>query len=277
MTETTHPDELLAAYVDGSLSDSERDAVRSHLAACEACAADVALAARARDALSRMPDEAPAPDAGIVESVLRQLPAEPGTPRRALASASGSRRRERFAAWAPGLAAAAAAAALVVFGVLATHTKAPPRPAAASAPRLGAIQPGGQVVDRHAQYTPSSLTALASQLAADVAHGSRPQGRGSMAAEPAASGAAAPSEESPSAPLAGFSPAGAAVGVLDCLRHGSGVSGTPIYLERATFQGSAIYVGAILTPATGSSPAHLVVVAVSTGACQPVFFSTRSL
>ena len=47
----THPEELLAGFVAGSLSEGEREEVRTHLATCERCSKDVAAATDARDAL----------------------------------------------------------------------------------------------------------------------------------------------------------------------------------------------------------------------------------
>ena len=52
----THPEELLAEYVDGSLQQDERTAVDAHIAACERCRDEVASARRARTALSALPE-----------------------------------------------------------------------------------------------------------------------------------------------------------------------------------------------------------------------------
>src|SRR5205807_10052002 len=43
-----HPEELLAAYVEGALGDQERAEVDAHLATCGTCRDEVELAARAR-------------------------------------------------------------------------------------------------------------------------------------------------------------------------------------------------------------------------------------
>src|SRR5437764_276599 len=51
-----HPEELLAEYVDGSLTHDERAAVDAHLAGCERCRDEVALARRGAAALSALPE-----------------------------------------------------------------------------------------------------------------------------------------------------------------------------------------------------------------------------
>ena len=57
-----HPDDMLAPYVEGSLSTEERTVVDAHLAGCERCRGEVELATGARAALARLrgPIEVPA-------------------------------------------------------------------------------------------------------------------------------------------------------------------------------------------------------------------------
>jgi hypothetical protein len=96
----THPEELLAPYVDGALDASERAVVEAHLAACPRCREEVELARRAVGALATLGEE-PVP-LGLTAPVL----------------ARARRRTEpwwRSQRWAVGLAAAAA---LVVAGAL---------------------------------------------------------------------------------------------------------------------------------------------------------------
>lgn len=70
----THPDELLAEYVDGALDAPDRAAdlasLQLHLAGCEQCRADVALARHARQALGRLSDH-PAPT-GVAAAAVRE-------------------------------------------------------------------------------------------------------------------------------------------------------------------------------------------------------------
>jgi hypothetical protein len=57
---TEHPEELLAGYVEGSLDSDERALVDAHLASCDRCREEVALAEGARAALAGLPElEAP--------------------------------------------------------------------------------------------------------------------------------------------------------------------------------------------------------------------------
>lgn len=95
----THPEDLLAEYVDGALADEQRAVVDAHLATCARCREEVEAAGRAVSALATLPEE-PVP-LGVTGPVV--------------AEAEGSRRTsarrrpawERFQ-WAGGLAAAAA-------------------------------------------------------------------------------------------------------------------------------------------------------------------------
>jgi len=91
----THPEELLAGYVDGTLTDEERAVVAAHLPACGTCREEVELAGRAVVALAALEEE-PVPF-GVTGPVL------------AAARRTASRRQpvwQRYQ-WAAGLAAAA--------------------------------------------------------------------------------------------------------------------------------------------------------------------------
>jgi hypothetical protein len=57
----THPEELLADYVDGTLSAQEQAAVEAHVAGCPRCSRETALASSARSALRSL-EEVPAPE-----------------------------------------------------------------------------------------------------------------------------------------------------------------------------------------------------------------------
>ncbi len=101
----THPEELLAGYVDGTLEQSERAVVDAHLDGCERCRDEVQLASGARMALASLED-APVPY-GLTDRVVAE------------AGRSFERRRvvwQRFQ-WAGGLAAAAAIVLVVVLNV----------------------------------------------------------------------------------------------------------------------------------------------------------------
>jgi anti-sigma factor RsiW len=60
----THPEELLAPYVDGSLPEADRAAVTAHLAGCRRCSQEVVLATDALSALRALPLASPPPGMG---------------------------------------------------------------------------------------------------------------------------------------------------------------------------------------------------------------------
>jgi hypothetical protein len=99
----THPEDLLAEYVDGTLSDHERAVVDAHLASCTTCREEVELAGGVVTMLSTLPEE-PVP-LGLTAPVVAEA-------RRA----SDHRRQpasDRWQ-WAFGLAAAACLVLLAV-------------------------------------------------------------------------------------------------------------------------------------------------------------------
>jgi hypothetical protein len=96
---STHPDELLAGLVDGTLTPAERAEVQSHLDGCERCRADIRKAESARRALGALPEVEPLWGVG----------------RAAVEEAGKSRREHRFRRFAP--AAGVAAAALLLVGL----------------------------------------------------------------------------------------------------------------------------------------------------------------
>ena len=120
----SHPEDLLADYVDGTLDERERAVVDAHLHGCARCSAEVRQAGAARAALSELED-VPVPF-GVTGPVL----------------AEAGRRFERRPGvvwgrfqWAAGLAAAAAlvvVVALNVGGEDARNAAAPERTAAAA-------------------------------------------------------------------------------------------------------------------------------------------------
>ena len=78
----THPEELLAGYVDGSLSGSDRTTVDAHLQACARCRAEVQAAGAARAALRRLPDpEAPDLSAAVTTELQGVRPPVSTAPR----------------------------------------------------------------------------------------------------------------------------------------------------------------------------------------------------
>lgn len=91
----THPQELLAGYVDDSLTTDERAVVDAHLATCEICREEVDLAGRAVRALDTLEEERV--PVGVTPPVI-------GAARKAAPRSRGFFERYQ---WAAGLAAAA--------------------------------------------------------------------------------------------------------------------------------------------------------------------------
>jgi len=118
----THPEELLAEYVNGSLSASDIASVEEHLAACTACSADVSRARAARSALGFLP-EVPAPD---------------GVASRALDAAARPEGRPGWYRWL-GAGAAAAVVALVLLSL--PHLGSAPATPEKAGAALVAVQP----------------------------------------------------------------------------------------------------------------------------------------
>ena len=236
-TESAHPEELLAGFVDDTLPAEERASVERHVAGCARCAEEIALAARARSALQALPVlEAP----GLTVQDLHVV-----TP------ITKARRWDRVA-WGAGIAAAAAL--VVVFALTALHP---------SHGTTGAADVGGKangaghegipgIVSNGMDYDAQSLSSLASSLVA---------GSGRMSAQapaPNPGGAFIPGENA----------------MLSCLQQGAGLeaSAVPTYLEVASYQGTPVYIGAFVThpPAGSGSPSHLLLVVVTQQGCQPV-------
>lgn len=83
-----HPEELLADLVDGALEDPDRERAEEHLSRCERCREDVALARRARQELSGLPEvEVPA---GLDLAVRREVRRSPSRRVWAIAGAAAA-------------------------------------------------------------------------------------------------------------------------------------------------------------------------------------------
>jgi hypothetical protein len=108
MTDDRHPEELLAGYVDGSLSDRERTAVESHLTRCARCRDEAALGSSAVATLRTIEDE-PVP-VGVMSPVHAEIARRMSAPR--------SRPLSQRVLWAAGGAIAAAFIGLVAIWVL---------------------------------------------------------------------------------------------------------------------------------------------------------------
>jgi hypothetical protein len=164
----THPEELLAGYVDGTLSAQERAGVEAHVGGCARCSREIGLATSARSALRSL-EEVPAPaDIGslaIQEASGSRAAAAEGTPR-----------------WyRVGGLVAAVAAGLLVFTLVLPHvgqsddSGGGDQRALSAAERdtgLGKFSAGASGIEiQHENYDNTSLTALISSIAAEDSSG----------------------------------------------------------------------------------------------------------
>jgi hypothetical protein len=267
-TPMTHPEELLATYVGGSLEPSDREAVEAHLAVCETCRQEMEYATAARAALVALPElQAP----GLAEGGLAALgvgvsPAQPAdlAERRAGRIAREPAERWHRLAWSAGLAAAAVVAAVFLFtGGLFDGDQRASAPAGrdagseAAAPQPLEIVQGGD-------HDPDSLDALAGRLAASNDQSA------TLASSPATT--RVPAEGTEDAP-------GEVAEVTACVRAGAALGSgvAPTYLEEATFQGAPVYIGAFVVGPENGGRAHLELVAVTRDDCQPVYFARQNL
>jgi hypothetical protein len=257
----THPEELLAGYVDGALPPKDRAAVDAHLAGCARCRREVSLAVSARSGLRALP-EILAPE-GIATLALEEArsgraPARDGQPPRWYRIAG---------------VAAAAAAALLVLTLALPHigqggsSGDTDQKAAAG---VGADQSGPRALSgataieiQHRNYDNDSLTALS----------------GSYARDAAAAGAAA----TPSTPGTEFASAQAAqkqtADALACVQTSTpDATGTLIRLIRARFEGTPAYLALFLDGPGAGQPADRVNVWVfAANDCSILSFSYAKL
>jgi Putative zinc-finger len=229
----THPEDLLAAYVDGTLSEQERGAVDAHLSSCGSCREEVALATQAAGMLASLPEE-PVPF-GVTGPVLAEA--------RRLAE----RRRPVWARlqWAIGIAAVACVvlvAALVVPKLTggSTHEGASRAATAESAPKDAAAG------SAFGAQTPA-LERLGHDMdEQDLARLAKRSARTSLTAQPAAEATAGPADTA-----------------IDCLTQSGATIDDRNVLVRlidATYLGTPAYLGVFQQGPGGGHPADTVVV-----------------
>jgi hypothetical protein len=249
----SHPEDLLADYIDGALEERERAAVDAHLLGCARCSSEVRQAGAARAALSEL-ENVPVPF-GVTGPVL----------------AEAGRRFERRPGvvwgrfqWAAGLAAAAAlvvVVALNVGGGDARNAAAPERTTAVAggtgAGGAEAATPGvtfaGLERQTDVNYDEAGIQAVASQAAGAIAEAG--DARSSQAA---LATSAEDSKERTSL-------------ARDCVDR-SGVRGPNdvlIRLIEARFEGTPAFIGVFSEgPGAGQAPDHIVVFVVAKDDCR---------
>lgn len=249
----THPEDLLADYVDGTLSDTERAVVDAHLDTCAACRQEVELATGAVSALASLPEE-PVP-LGVTGPVLVE---------------AGARFEGRRAAawhrlqWVAGAAAAAALVAVFVIGGLGRDGEDAAREGAVTAEADGA----GEAVTAP---QPQALPALEQQVDVDYDEGgvrslAEDAAANERAADQAGTGATGAAEEAATT-LA--SPDRA----IACLREAGAPLGDPDYrmtrLVEARFERTPAYLAVFLqSPGAEQPPDHAIVWVVARNDCR---------
>ncbi len=252
----THPEELLAGFVDGTLEDPERAVVDSHLQACETCRDEIEFARTARTALASLP-EVPVPF-GVTGPVL----AEAG--RRFERREATSRGRLR---WVAGVGVAAALVLVVALNLDlgGSGRRSGPGTLAADSATTGAAAGEGSAESATAvglerqpdvNYDDAGVHSLATDFAAK---------RSVALTSPQASGAGA----TPPGPAADFAGPGPA---LTCLRTAEVPVDDPrdelVRLIEAKYQGTPAYLAVFLeSPGAGQAADKVVIWVVSKGGC----------
>ena len=254
----THPDELLAGYVDGTLPAEERTVVDVHLAECERCRREVELAGSARLALGSLA-EVPAPS-GVAARALQEAG---GAPQR---QAGGTPRWYRIA----GVAAAAAAALLVVTLTLPHIGKSSSSTAdaadsnakvAAGASVPNAALPASVIEIQQTNYDDASLSALSESYAGSSAALSTPT----------------PGATESTAVING-TPAQTAKALACLVKSAPSEAGQPTRLISARFQGTPAYLEVFLEgPGADQPPDSVVVWVFATKDCAILSFSQARL
>ena len=227
----THPEELLAGYVDGTLSAQERAAVETHVAGCAKCSREIAMASSARLALRGL-DDVPAPE-DIGSLAIQEASGHRGAP-----GVGGTPRWYRVG----GLVAAVAAGLLVFTLVLPRIGQSDDAgggdqrelSAAAGDAEAGKLNAASGIEISHENYDNTSLTALISSLAAGDSAG------GSMAAASA-----------PPIPLATGGQAQVNKALACIVRSAPDETGDLKRLIRARFEGTPAYL-AVFTEGPGA-------------------------
>ena len=285
-----HPEELLAAFVDGTATVRDRAEVEAHLTFCAICRDEVDLARAGRAALRSLPEvdapplgltiprseAAPSPDFVsapdsvrgpdvIPSSDLAPAPRQ-GVPHRPSPPSRSSVRRR----WPVRAAKAMVAVAAVTLAfVLISHLNfgGSQRTGTVSAPGAATFGPS-EGTSREASaprpeqnYTQASLNRLALDLA-DEARTKTPEEGPVTTLTPVPT----PSQG-----------AGLTTTAVSCIERGTGVvGGTELfYLQRANYEGTDSYIGAFLQGS--DSNRYLLVAAVSVDGCQPLRFIRQSV
>ncbi len=252
----THPEELLAGYVDGTLTEKERAAVDAHLATCGTCREELDLASRARVVLSEL-TEVDVP-LGVTRPVLAEIATQMARPRPV-------ERRARVFQWAAGLAAAAAVVAFfAVVGGPGGGGGGGGGMAASPVPAAGG--------DAGLQEAASALAPLERQANVDYDASKVAELARSVAEQITAATVASPPEKAASTD--------AAAAAMECVRQGSSVTENDrlARLIDAKFDGKPAYIAVYLeSPGAGQPPTKVVVWIVAKQGCSLLSFASQRI
>ena len=254
----THPIELLADEVDGTLEPGDREALTDHLRSCASCRDDVRVAASARQALMSVPPVDP-PDiaAGFpperIAALRASAPAAPVT---------GT--RSPWSRVVPTLAAAAIVGAVAL--VLPRVVRSPDAVDRASAPASETVVDGSRSLQiDDTDYDAAALDRLATTLAATLA-----VDPGSASAPSAVEAATEPGA---TAHDQGFD--GAARQATECLQRAfPQASREIVQVRRTTYQGEPAYLGIVIDGAESAVRVTIRVAAV--GSCSRLALTSWS-
>jgi hypothetical protein len=243
----THPIELLADEVDGTLGPDDRASLSDHLQSCASCRDDVRSAAAARTALRSMPAvDAPDLAAGFTPERIAAL--RMSTRRDAPADDRVTVARPPWSRLVPALAAAAVvgAVAIILPGVM--RSQEPSDRAGAPAAETAVLGETDVLVDE-TDYDEATLDRLAGTLATTIgAH------TGSASAPSAAEVAGEPG-------AAVDDQLGQAAKAAACLQEAfPGGTGRLVELRRAAYEGEPAYLGVVVE---GEEPAVVVTIRVA--------------
>jgi anti-sigma factor RsiW len=258
-----HPEQLLAGYADSTLSDREREDVERHLATCERCRDESALATRALGELKTIHEE-PVP-LGVTAPVRQEIARR--------AAAHRPRGVSERVVWAAVGAVAAVFVALLATTVLpnlgagsadmtAGASSGAVAAAGAGAPEASTTRTAAaQKVTLETQdtnYDDATLATLAGRTASDAAQGFD-----------ANTGAHATSNQPTSLG-----------GATTCVAKGADVEPQDrlVRLIRAKYEGTPAYIAVYLTvPPTGQQTKSVLVWVVGTQGCDFLQFTSKRI
>jgi anti-sigma factor RsiW len=266
---STHPDELLAGLVDGSLTPAETAEVKAHLDGCERCRSEIRLAESASRALRSLPEVEPPWGLG----------------RPAVEEARRRRRAHRFRRFAPAAGVAAAAILLVglAFAVLrgpqggggaSSAARAPvggSGPAGAPAPT---VAPGPLIQRKDVNFDAKGIERLAASYSSsrNFPRVVQPQAEGASSQPASSTAPAAPSEDR-AVPLADER------AVVSCIDSAAGLdpSTRPARIIAARFESKPALIGVYLSGPGAGQPADLLVVWVASRECRLLHYASHRI